>query len=459
MSNDNRTTLIAERDGIMLEMRNIAAKCEAEGRDFTDDERATVTDRLTKARAIQTQITAAKVNKALQDDVQEFLSETAAADLNDEALEGSGRRVRRVKSLGEYFTGSEQFKGMMEPYRKSDGSTGYRDVPGAQKLQMNPVPLAGGLKALIGTDPAGDGTGAGNLWDPQRIPTVQATWPTLQLRNVITVGETSSDAVTYARILRAQAGGSDNNAAGVPEATRSGAIGSGDPAVTTVTGGVKPESSIVFEKVTAPVITLAHWVPATKKALSDAGQLRTLIDNFLRMGLEQEVERQVLLGDSTAGEEFDGLVNTDGIQTQSFSTNILVTIRKALTKVKKYGRPNAILMSPANAERIDLLRTETGAYLGPGAFGPAFQTVWRTPVVEVPGLDDTNVLVGDFSTAVLWDREEASVTVSDSHADFFVRNLVAILGEARAAFGVLDPALICKAAVAGTDDVIPAVTD
>ncbi len=447
-------TLKADLLGIMTEVRNVSAKCEEAGRDFNDEERALVTERLAKGRELQTQITAARVSKALQDDVQEFLTKGAADALNEEALDGSRRGPggRRVKSLGEYFTGSDQFKALMDPHKG-------REYPTGSNVQMAPVPVAGGLKALIGTDPAGDNSGAGNLWDPQRIPTVQATWPTLQLRNVITVGETSSDAVTYARILRAQAGGSDNNAAGVPEATRSGAIGSGDPAVTTVTGGVKPESDIKFEKVTAPVITLAHWVPATKKALSDAGQLRTLIDNFLRNGLEQEIERQVLLGDSTAGEEFDGLVNTDGIQTQSFSTNILVTIRKAITKVKKYGRPNAILMSPANAERIDLLRTSTGAYLGPGAFGPQFQTVWRTPVIEVPGLDDTNVLVGDFSTAVLWDREEASVTVSDSHADFFIRNLVAILAEARAAFGVLDPALICKTAVAGTDDVIPAVVD
>jgi len=452
MSNENKSELVTQRDGIMLELRNIAAKCEADGRDFNDDERATVTDRLAKARELQTQITAARVNKALQEDVAEFLEKSAADQLNDEALGGSGPlRGRRVKSLGEYFTKSEQFKGFTERYPSGR-------VPDGDRVSMNPVPVAGGLKALIGTDPAGNGSGAGTLWEPERIPTVQATWPQLQLRNVITVGETSSDAVQYARVLRAAAG-STNAAAGVPEAVKDGAIGSGDPAITTVTGGVKPQSAIGFQKVTAPVITVAHWVPATKKALSDAGQLRTLIDNFLRAGLEQEIERQILLGDESAGEEFDGLVNTDGIQTQAFATNILVTIRKAITKVNRYGRPNAVLVSPATAERIDLLRTSTGAYLGGGAFGPANPTVWRKPLIEVPGLDDATVLVGDFSTAVLWDREEASVTISDSHADFFVRNLVAILAEARAAFGVLDPALICRATVTGTDDIIPAVTD
>lgn len=443
-------SLLEQRNEIVLEIRNLAKAREesTDGNvDFTDDERARVTDLMGKAKDLQTQITATRVQKALAEDVREFLSDAEAANLNDDALSGKGDlRGRRIKSLGEYFTGNEAYTKAMGRFPNG--------VPTNTHFGTDPVPIAGGLKALIGTDPAGDGSGAGTLWDAQRIPTVQATWPQLQLRNVITVGQTSSDAVTYARILRAGAG-STNAAAGVPEAVKEGAIGSGTPAITPVEAGVKPQSAIGFEKVTAPVVTIAHWVPATKKALSDAGQLRTLIDNFLRQGLEQEIERQVLEGDSATAEEVDGLINTDGIQTQAFDTNILVTIRKALTKVRRFGRPNAVLVSPTNAERIDLLRTSTGAYLGPGAFGPAFASIWRTPLIEVPGLDDATVLVGDFSTAVLWDREEASIAVTDSHADFFVRNLVAILAEARAAFGVLDPALITKATVTGTDEIVP----
>jgi len=40
---------------------------------------------------------------------------------------------------------------------------------------------------------------------------------------------------------------------------------------------------------------------------------------------------------------------------------------------------------------------------------------------------------------VLWDRERATVSVSDSHEDFFIRNMVAILAEMRAAFGLIRP--------------------
>lgn len=440
------STLLEDRNGIMTEIRNLAKAREDAGGDFTDDERAQVTDLMGKASALQAKMTAAKVSKAMAEDVKTFLSQDEASELNA-GLKNNGPSGRRIKSLGEYFTESAQFKAAMEPFKGRQPSAGA-------SFRSDPVPVAGGLKALVGTGV--DNTGAGALWDAERIPTVQATWPTLNLRNVITVGSTSSDAVTYARILRAGVGGVVNGAAGVPEATSAEAVGSGAPAVTPVTAGVKPQSALGFEKITAPVVTIAHWVPATKKALSDAGQLRTLIDNFLRAGLEQEIERQVLGGDSAAAEEVDGLLNTDGIQTQSFDTNILVTIRKALTKVRRYGRPNAVLVSPGTAERIDLLRNADGNYLGGGAFGAANQTVWRTPIVEVQGLDDATVLLGDFTTAVLWDREEASITATDSHADFFVRNLIAILAEARAAFGVLDPALLAKVTVTGTDQIVPA---
>jgi HK97 family phage major capsid protein len=49
-------------------------------------------------------------------------------------------------------------------------------------------------------------------------------------------------------------------------------------------------------------------------------------------------------------------------------------------------------------------------------------------------------VVADWRMAVLWDRMQTAITMSNSHSDFFVRNLVAILAEMRAAFGVIRPA-------------------
>ena len=51
---------------------------------------------------------------------------------------------------------------------------------------------------------------------------------------------------------------------------------------------------------------------------------------------------------------------------------------------------------------------------------------------------------GDFRKLVLFDREQASIQVSDSHLDFFIRNMVAILAEMRAALVCLQPSALVE---------------
>jgi HK97 family phage major capsid protein len=444
--------LIEERKGLLAALGALAAKADEEDRGFSAEEQSEATEKLGRVKAITSDLARANKSQKLSADIQEFISEAEAHELNSDL--GTDHRSyygeKRLKSLGELFVESDQFKAAMAPF----GGVG-KAIPGKSRFASDPVVVPGGLKALVST-PGSGSDGVNNLYDPQRLPTVPATWPELKLRQIITNGTTTSDSIKYARILREGiAGGSVNNATGVPEAKTAAAIGSGNPAVTPAQAGLKPESALRFGIEDAAVVTIAHWIPATRKALSDVGQLRTLIDAFLSTGLDQELERVILGGDSDNEEEFDGLLNTTGLQDQAFDTNILVTIRKAITKVRRYGRPNAVLVSSEDAERIDLLRTATGNYLGGGAFGAAASTVWRTPLIEVPSLAAGTVLLGDFSTAVLWDREETTITATDSHADFFVRNLIAILAEMRAAFGVLDPALLAVAHVNGEDEIVP----
>jgi HK97 family phage major capsid protein len=66
--------------------------------------------------------------------------------------------------------------------------------------------------------------------------------------------------------------------------------------------------------------------------------------------------------------------------------------------------------------------------------------LWGLPVIESEGMTEGVAVVADWRLAVLWDRMRVSISVSNQHSDFFIRNLVAILAEMRAAFGVLRPA-------------------
>ena len=62
-----------------------------------------------------------------------------------------------------------------------------------------------------------------------------------------------------------------------------------------------------YELETAPVRTVAHWIPASKQALDDAPALQSQIDSSLRYGLALAEETELLFGDGT-GEHLFGLV-------------------------------------------------------------------------------------------------------------------------------------------------------
>ncbi len=248
----------------------------------------------------------------------------------------------------------------------------------------------------------------------------------LVLRDLVTVLPTGSDAVEYVRELA-----QDDNAAVVGEATA--ASGS---------SGSKPESGITFERVTTPVKTIANWIPASRRALTDVPQMRALVDQFLNDNNDRAFEDEILNGDGT-GEHFDGIDATAGTQVQAWDTDLFTTLRKAKRKVSTVGRaiPTAYLFNPEDAERLDLMRDNVNRFYGSGPFGDAPNVrVWRLPAVECEAVPVGKGWVGDWRQAVIFDREQASIYTSDSHMDFFTRNLIAILAEFRAAFGVLKPA-------------------
>jgi HK97 family phage major capsid protein len=251
----------------------------------------------------------------------------------------------------------------------------------------------------------------------------------LTIRDVITTGTTDSDVVEFVRVT-----GYTNNAAPVPEADNV------DPTDTT---GLKPFSDLTLERVAEMVKTIAHAVAATTRALSDAGQARTIIDSFLRYGLAEELEDQIVSG-SGSGENLRGILDYvgDGLQEQDFVDDLLTTTRKARTKVRVGGkaRANFYLFHPNDWEKIDLEMTLAGP--GTNYRQAGEMTIPRLhglPVVESEGVPEGTGICGDGRMAVLWDRQQTAIQASSGYENFFLKNLVAILAELRAAFGVIRP--------------------
>jgi HK97 family phage major capsid protein len=414
-----KTEFEAEKLAHVAKARDLAAKAETEGRNLTAEERTEITSLIGKAKAANDQILALDGDAKLRDELS--ILGRPAGDLakGATALPGEG------KTLGEKFTSSEEFRGWLSSVAPSG-----RIAESAKGLHSPAV--AFGMKDLV-TGASGTSGGALVSNDGRGLLDGLAQFQRpLTIVDLITRGNTQSDTVEYARVT-----GFTNNAAPVPEATTAGAIP--DPDATN-TAGLKPESGLALEKVTAAVKTIAHWLPATKRALSDAAQIRTLIDQFLRYGLEEALEDQVLTGDDT-GENFEGILSVSGTQGQAWDTDLLTTTRKARTLVRTVGRarPTAFVFHPNDNERIDLLKNSNGDFYFGGPTSNPSAPLWGLPRVESEAMPEGTGMVADWRMAVLWDREEAAIQVSDSHADFFVRNLVAILAEMRAAFGVIRP--------------------
>lgn len=382
----------------------------------------------------------AKWEKGKESDAVKASLAAIGADLGLEVNEKGGEKpaafvVPGRKSLGSLFTEGAEYKALMASFM--GGQINEKARIQSQPMGVKHI-LPQGLKALV-TGASDTSGGAFVNTDVQNILELLGRRP-LTLRDLISVRQTESDTVEFVRQTTQM-----SSAAPVAEATSAAAPtapGTAGALVPAAGGGYKPEGSITFEKVTATVKTIAEWVPATKRGLADASQLRGLIDDELRADLAEEEEDQILNG-SGSGENLTGILNTSGIQTQAWATDLFTTIRKAKTKTSTVGRvrANGIALNPEDAERLDLAKgTSNDQFYGPGPFAAAgIRTVWGLPIVETEAIAAGVGLVGDFTKAVLWDREQASITATDSHADFFIRNLVAVLGEERVAFGVTRP--------------------
>jgi len=401
--------------------RDICDEAEKANRDFSDEERQKVAGYLKEASDLKAQIKKAEGDEALRAQILELGEGIEVAQKGSQTLQAvvAGKGA----TIGEQFINAPEFKDWLGRFpngRIPDSAKGLMSPPVAFKTL-----LTGSSDTSAGAFVQTDYTG---IYEPLgRRPLV--------LRDLISRRTTTSDTVEFVRQTAKV-----SQAAPTAESNVTDYAGG-----TAEVSGEKPEGAMSFEKVQETVKTIAVWIPATKRALSDASQLRGLIDQELRDDLEEDLEDEIVGGDGS-GEHFTGILNTSGVLTQAWDTDIFTTTRKALTAVRVTGRakPTAWLIHPNDNEAIDLLKDGLNRYYYGGPFASGQQNLWGLPRVECEAVDEGEAILGDFRKAVIWDREQASISVSDSHSDFFIRNMIAILAEMRAAFGLIRPSAFCK---------------
>lgn len=325
------------------------------------------------------------------------------------------------KSLGEIFVKNELFDSIVQS---------RRGVVEVEKKDITSLSTSAG--ALIRNDR-----------DPEVYRNPNRP---LRIRDLIPSMPTAAGAVEFMR-----QNVFTNNAA--PQGTVAG-IGGGEFVA-------KAQSNITWELVTKPVSTIAHWIPVSRQALSDANQLAGLIDLDLSYGLDLEADAQLLLGDGT-GQNMTGLLVDAAVQdvgeiasgttAADLPGAMIDHIRSAVTKCQQaeYYNMNGIILNPVDWETLETAKATDGHYLMiQFPANGADSRIWKMPVVVTNAMPAGSFLLGDFTMgAKVYDRESMSIRVSESHADYFVKNGVAVLAEERYVLAIQRPKAFCKGSFA-----------
>jgi HK97 family phage major capsid protein len=247
----------------------------------------------------------------------------------------------------------------------------------------------------------------------------------LTVRDLLMPGATDSNLIQYVRET-----GFTNSAAPVTE------------------GALKPESSIVFDLVQTAVVTIAHWIKASKLILDDMKQLQSYIDGRMRYGLQLVEENQLLKGSGTGN-------NLNGIYTQAtaYSAPISVpspttidVLRLMLLQAELAEYPSTgIVLHPSDWAAIELTKETTGGYIFANPQSLATPSLWGRPVVATQAMTVDTALVGAFKMGgQYFSREDINVVVSSEDQDNFVKNMVTIRAEMREGLAVYRPQAFVK---------------
>lgn len=432
-------------EAAVLGLEEYSDELDAKGVELSGEDLESLKNRMAEIKDLKAQVEAEAEAKGAMDDAKAFLSKLGAAKTDEDDKKSTFPTFTvdglpmdtQGKTFGELFVQSEGYSDFVKTFAKNGV------IPNAVKgVQSSPFQIDS--KALVtgASSTSGGALVRNDLYAPITDLVGERE---LTVRDLVTVGSTDSDTVDYVRVTA-----KTNSAAPVAEATSADAPtqdGTTGPLILNAGGGYKPESGLTLEIVNTAVKTIAHWIPMTKRAAADAGQVRTLVDNFLRYGLNEELEDQMLNG-SGAGENFTGILQSSPQTVGSAGTD-LDAIVDAIRAVRVTGRrrPTGLVIHPNDwySAGFLLAKDTAGNYIvgDPRASVEQLNQLWGLQVVVSEAMTENTALVGDFRQAVLWEREGVSVMVSDQHADFFTRNLLAILAEMRAAFGVLDPQAFC----------------
>jgi HK97 family phage major capsid protein len=405
-----------EVDRLVAEARAIAAKAEADGaRGLKDDERAEIEKLIAQTTEYRARIEDMNANQRLLD---------AIDSVGDKQVGEPTFAPAGSKSIGEAFVKAEAYRGLKARGLKGNWTTGpietgFRSV-GAKLtdagLSVESITAAGGALPL----------------QPQVEPLLTPIEEALDVANLFGQGTATQNSIVYLEETTTQ-----TLLGQAPYSGQSSA------ANTTVEGGVKPAVFIDFTKRSTSVEKIAAFLPVAEEMLEDEPQIASYINGRLVVFVRQAEEAYLmnkLLGNAS-------LSVSAGTDVQA-TPNMFDKIAAGILKVQTVGglNPDAVLIHPQDFWTMSTSKASTaGTYFSGGPYAPPSANPWGLKVVISREAMNGFPLVGAFREgATLFRKGGLSVEASNSHSDYFRKDLVALRAEERMGLVILRPKAFCK---------------
>ncbi len=173
--------------------------------------------------------------------------------------------------------------------------------------------------------------------------------------------------------------------------------------------------------------------PVPRYWFVDNPALEQFLSNELTHGLSLAVEAMAIAD----------IAGTSGIQSNSYSTSVLQTLRKSVTKLEANGYPPAtFVLHPSDLEAIELALLSTSSIEFQGLpLDPVARTLWGL-AVTITNAETAGVAHTLAHGAVGLNTDGAGVQIAwseTSNADDWSRNLIGARCEGRYATSVFQP--------------------
>lgn len=387
--------------------RDITRKAEDENRALSPEERELVEGHVKEATTLKARVQELEDNDSLQEQIK-ALSVNAGSDKPVE-------KARKNRTIGDAFVESDAYKALLTQGLVGNWATGPVEIegfkafgPGGRALYKtvgdNIVDEASSDNELLGAPQVVDGI----------VPRLTGIEPyKLVVADLFGAGTATTNSIVF--LIESLV---DDDAYVVAEKAE------------------KPDSYMEFDKTTVSVEKLATFLAISDEMLEDAPQAASYINGRLALFVRRAEEAFLLA-------KLDDSVSQTAAAADIGGTNIFDAIYAGIVDVRRNGglEPDSVLIHPVDDAEMTISKTAVdGQYFSGGPYASPSANPWGLRKVVTAAVTQGVAVVGAFREgATVWRRGGLTVDASNSHADFFRKNLTALRAEERLALTVYRP--------------------